>query len=232
MNRADFQLIDAIRSGCLADFNAAVDAGAYHSARDWNGNPALVVAYKTQRPDYARRLIALGADPHHIRDRRGDTLLIRSARTGDIGLLTVLLADAVDPSVAGQRDRTALHHAAKHGFDFVARSLIDHGANLDAGDNHRHAPLHLAARHGRTGVVRELLRAGATTNAQNHTSYTPAHEAAASGHADIAKQILGKERPHRRTHDFIRLVEQISHVAERHDHPEASKAIHAFAFEP
>lgn len=71
MSRADFQLIDAIRSGCLADFNAAVDAGAYHSARDWNGYPALVLTYKKQRPDYARRLIALGATG---RDRYRRTL--------------------------------------------------------------------------------------------------------------------------------------------------------------
>ena len=116
MSRADFQLIDAIRSGCLDDFNAAVDAGAYHSARDWNGNPALVVAYEKQRPDYARRLIALGADAHNIRDRRGDTLLIRSARTGDIGLLTVLLADDVDSSVAGQRERTVSASCGETGF--------------------------------------------------------------------------------------------------------------------
>lgn len=183
MSRADFQLIDAIRSGCLADFNAAVNAGAYHSACDWTGTPALVVAYKTQRPGYARRLIALGADPHNIRDRRRNTLLIRSARTGDIGLLTVLLNEDIDPSVAGQRDRTALRHAAKHRFDFVARSLIDHGANLDARDNHRHAPLYLAAMHGRTGVVRELLRAGTTTNAQNHTNYTPDRNEEATGFA-------------------------------------------------
>lgn len=231
MTRANSKVIAAIHSGCLDDFNNAVSRGASPSSRSWDGKPSLVVAFKKGRPEYARRLIALGADPHQLKDKRGDTLLIRSARTGDIELLNVLLAANVDPNGTGQRERTALHHAAKRGFDFVTRSLIKNGANVDATDNHRHALLHLAARHGRPGVVRELLSAHAATEAKNYISYTPALEAAASGNADIAKQLFGKARVHHRTHDFIRLVEHISLVAERHDHPEASKAIHAFAFE-
>tara|TARA_R110002073_G_scaffold8027_19_gene44867 strand:- start:1722 stop:2420 length:699 start_codon:yes stop_codon:yes gene_type:complete len=231
MTCADFKLIEAIRCSCLDAFNDAINCGASPLAKCWNGDPSLVVAYKAKRPDYARRLIALGADPHQIKDKRGDTLLICAARTGDIGLLSVLLDAEVNPNVVGQRERTAIHHAAKRGFDYITRLLIESKANIDATDNHRHAPLHLAARHGHPGVVRELLAAYAKTDAKNHTSYTPAHEAAASGHAEIAKQILKHERVHHGTHDFILLVEQISRVAERHDHHEASKDIQAFAFE-
>lgn len=232
MTRADFKLIAAIRSGCLDAFNDAVNCGASPSATSWNGSPSLIVAYKAQRPDFARRLIALGTDPHHLRDRRGDTLLIRAARSGDIGFTGVLLDAGVDPNAAGERERTALHHAAKRGFDFVARSLIQHKANVDATDDHRHTPIHLAARHGHSGVVRELLAGCAATDLKNHTDYTPAHEAAASGFADIAKQILKRERTHHRTHDFIRLVDQISRVAKRHNHPEVGEAIRDNAFAP
>ncbi|QDT07484.1 hypothetical protein K227x_59110 [Rubripirellula lacrimiformis] len=82
MNRADFKFIAAIRSGCLVDFNEAVDRGASPSSRSWDGTPSLVVASKARRPDYARRLIELGADPNQIKDKRGDTLLFRAARIG------------------------------------------------------------------------------------------------------------------------------------------------------
>lgn len=224
MKCADSQLFVAIRLGCLDRFNDAVQRGASLSSKFWRVGTPLEMAYTFKRPDFARRLIDLGADPHQTRNKRGDTLLVRAARTGDIGLLIVLLDADVDPNVKGERERTALHHAAKQGFDFVAKSLISYKANVDAIDNHRHAPLHLAV-HGNPGVVRELLAGYAQTNAKNHTSYTPAHEAAASGEAEIAKQILMSERDKRSTADFEDLVRQISNVAERHDHAEASRTI-------
>lgn len=218
MTLPDFQLINAVRNGCVREFDEAVGRGANPNAKDWNGTPSLVVAFKAQRPDMARRLIALGADPHQSGiDRRGDPLLIRAARTGDGGLLSVLLDADVDPNVTGQCQRTATHHAAKHGFDFVAAQLLDAGANPNAEDYHRNTPTHFAARYGRTGVIRELLRVHANGGVLNHTNWTPAHEAVAAGHVDIARKLLERGKHQHTTQGFSRLISSLQRVAELHD---------------
>tara|TARA_R110002074_G_scaffold395526_1_gene584008 strand:- start:5913 stop:6176 length:264 start_codon:yes stop_codon:yes gene_type:complete len=62
----NFQLLQAIKSNCLSDFDDAVSRGAASSARDLDGRSALEVAFRHSRPDLARRLIQNGADPNPI----------------------------------------------------------------------------------------------------------------------------------------------------------------------
>ena len=142
----NFRLLQAIQSGCLADFNEAVKDGASPSAKDLNGDHALVVAYKVGNPDLARRLIELGALPDGIIDGRGDHLIHRAARTGNYGFMSVLLEAGVDPNLRGAKQRTALHHSARLGHEYAVRLLLRHKANPSLEDTVSNTPLQLAAR--------------------------------------------------------------------------------------
>jgi ankyrin repeat protein len=225
----DYQLVEAVRSGCTRDFDEAIKRGANPNAKSWDGIPSLVVAFKSERPDMARRLIEHGADAHQSgTDRRGDPLIVRAARTGDIGLISVLLDADVDPNARGQCSRTAVHHAATRGFDFVTRTLLEANANPDARDHFRETPTHFAARHGRVGVIRELLRVHADTTVQNHTAWTPAHEAVAAGHADIAKQLLDRSKDLHSHQGFARLLGGLQRVAELHDQASVCEMLNAY----
>ena len=143
----NFRLLQAIQSGCLADFNEAVKNGASPSSRDLNGDHALVVAYKAGTPDLARRLIELGASPDGIIDGRGDHLIHRAARTGNYGFMSVLLEAGVDPNLRGAKQRTALHHSARPGHEYAVRLLLNYNADTMVEDHSLDRPASLAARH-------------------------------------------------------------------------------------
>lgn len=228
MTLPGFQLVDAVRSGCLADFQVALERGADPNAKSWDGKPSLIVAFQCGHPEFARRLIQRGADPHHIKDRRGDPLLIRAARTADIGMLSVLLEAGVDPDIKGQCRRTALHHAAKRGFDYVARQLVDTKASPAAKDCHRDTPLHLAARHGRRGVVRELLRVHANATTENDAGWTAVHEAVAAGHVEIARMLLDRSRASHSSDAFAQFVGVVLRVAEQRGQTALREALSDF----
>lgn len=141
----DLKLIEAVRTGCVSDFNEAVRAGASASAKSPDGHHALVVAYKAGQSDLARRLLALGASADEIVDGRGDHLIHRAARTGDYGFLSALLEAGVDPNLRGAKQRTALHHSARLGHEYSVRLLISNGADIKAEDANGDTPFRLAS---------------------------------------------------------------------------------------
>jgi ankyrin repeat protein len=105
---------------------------------------------------------------------------------------------------------TTLHLAAEHGYEHIARLLIENGADVDAwipqwhcndGDFNyetaRETSLHIAARLGHEGVVQTLLEHGAFVDAQDNIgefndtlvafSYTPLYAAATKGHERVVR---------------------------------------------
>src|SRR6185503_978222 len=90
-----------------------------------------------------------------------------------------------------KRDRcglTPLHTAAWNGSRGVVRSLLDHGADVNAtvrsaegySPEWGNTPLHYACRAGSKEIVEMLLNAGANVNASNQRGQTPLHMALAS----------------------------------------------------
>ena len=83
--------------------------------------------------------------------------------------------------------RTPLHEAAVRGETAVGRTLIDHGADVNAAAGDNITPLHLAACCGHREVVELLLAAHADLNVRD-TSHdaTPEEWATFWGHSGVA----------------------------------------------
>ena len=77
--------------------------------------------------------------------------------------------------------RTPLHAAARTGDTILARSLIAHGADVNACDWAGCTPLHHAAEREHTAIAKLLLRNGARVDAVNYLEQTPLHLAARAG---------------------------------------------------
>jgi len=82
-----------------------------------------------------------------------------------------------------KQTRTLLHRAAGDGNAEAVRSLIAHGADVDAKDGDGETPLHVAASEAPLDVVHMLIAHGADVNARDRY-----------GHAPLDKVFYGSER--------------------------------------
>ncbi len=111
------------------------------------------------------------------KDRASETALHKAARAGNVGVVTMLMANGGGVGgkkkggrlravgVRNKRRETPLHLAAEAGWEEVVVVLLGHGADLWATDCDGHTPLSLASANGHVSVVTLLLlRAGGSSS--------------------------------------------------------------------
>ena len=74
---------------------------------------------------------------------------------------------------------TALHVAAMHGHNSVAKLLIEHNADVNVRDCDGSTPLHIASCHGKVSIIKLLVHSGAKINGRTFNLSTPLHSSAA-----------------------------------------------------
>ncbi|KAL4709897.1 hypothetical protein ACJJTC_003860 [Scirpophaga incertulas] len=89
---------------------------------------------------------------------------------------------------------TALHYAAKFGFDELCHILLYNKANVNCFDKRGQTPLHMAAINNKSTVICCLLENGANINAMDLSGNTPLHYACEMGNIGACK-ILIKYKP-------------------------------------
>lgn len=113
----------------------------------------------------------------------------RLHKLSDAGAKTTGVKSALRRTVHyphGRGEPTLLHHAAEKGNPAVIRTLVSHGALLDARDKDSCTPLHLAT----DAAVELLLSLGASSSAKDRNGSRPLHHAATHNHASAVAALL------------------------------------------
>jgi ankyrin repeat protein len=122
--------------------------------------------------------------------------VFEAAAFGREARLRVLLTDAPDRVTALSDDGfTALHLAVFGGQEGAARTLIEHGADVDAcatASFARVRPLGTAAFVGSLELARILLDAGADVDGRSAEGHTALHTAAQNGDARFVRELVAR----------------------------------------
>jgi hypothetical protein len=190
---------------------AAVDM---HRLAVGHGRPNPRPSGKLDALDIVRRLLDCKANPdarlsapifqrqHTMGDMalgKGATPFMRAAKSGDVEVMTLLLAAGADPTLTMPNKATALMFAAGSGWrdgSPIAPSydqgtpeeaiqaialLLERGLDLNAATDNGDTALHLAVTNrGAPEIVRFLIARGASLKAQNKRGQTPLAAAMAS----------------------------------------------------
>ncbi len=121
-----------VMNGDLETASALLAAGADPNLATGLGVRPLHLAVENADAALAKRLLDAGADPK-ARDRAGESPVFMAARVGSAEILAALLergapADEREPTL----DQTPLMAAVRGGSLAVARTLVQHGADVDA----------------------------------------------------------------------------------------------------
>ena len=182
----------AAAKGDATEIERLVKAGAPIDARDSRARTPLHVATYMQKPDAARALMRLGADPNALESQQYDIVTI-AAVANDVPMLKVALDGGCKATnVTSPYQGTALIAAAHLGHDEVVRMLIAAKAPLDHVNNLGWtAPIESIVlgdggkRH--TATLKALVDAGANVNLADRSGDTPLTLAKKRGFSEMAK---------------------------------------------
>jgi len=98
----------------------------------------------------------------NTKNRFGDSLLHKAARSGQVSTNKRLLEEGANVNISDNNGWTPLHEACHYGHTVVASLLIDHDADMSKeGGDERETPLVHAAISGQLNVVKLLVKKGA-----------------------------------------------------------------------
>lgn len=157
-------LFCASREGHFEVVKTLVLGGADVNLPDDLGNMPLHRAYSL---DVAAYLITKGSKVN-AQNKIGKTALHNASKYSE-RVVPLLLLKGADVDLCGELGITALHRAST---GYVAKLLLDFGADPNARSSHGTTPLHFAAQNRISGVVSILIKYGADVNLQDGKGHT------------------------------------------------------------
>ena len=137
----DTEIIEAAKSGTIADARAALLQGQSVNSRSRGGDPAIVMAAQHGNLSVLKFLLEKGAKPDLYDRRTGKTALVAAAEIGAPAMIAVLLSYEADANLADRQGETPLMKAARSGSLESVRLLLEAGADVNATDYAGHTAL-------------------------------------------------------------------------------------------
>jgi ankyrin repeat protein len=117
--------------------------------------------------------------------------LLWAARMGKEEVLKLLLDETdINVNYKPQNGVTALHLATRHGYEAMAKQLLEKGSSVDCQDFSNETPLHYAAENGDRGLVALLLEYGANVHHLDVVGSNPLHKAVKSGIQNVIELLI------------------------------------------
>jgi len=141
-----------------------IRAGANVNAPNRYGITPLALACINGNAAIIQILLQAGADPNSA-SPEGETALMTASRTGKVEAVNRLLGRSAKVNVKENwKGQTALMWAAGEGHTYTAKSLVEHGADVQARSKGGFTPLLFAVRNAHIDTVRYLVTVGANVN--------------------------------------------------------------------
>jgi ankyrin repeat protein len=160
----------AVQNGRPEVVTRLIQSKANPNSKYENGEPLASGALNS--PAVLKALLDGGADPNQ-RSLNGQPLVARVV-SGPLEVLELLLSHGADASAQdAEHGYSALHYAVANAHPNAARTLIKHGANVNAQTKTGETPLHFAVRSRREDIATLLLDNGADPNLRDYKGQTP-----------------------------------------------------------
>ena len=201
VNVADSQsvtpLLLACERGALETINVLINAGAHINITDSYGETWIHWAMKGNcSKETLRAIISHGTDINTANDMHCTPLML-ACMLGKVEYINQLLHAGADIEIRGFKGATCIHHAIGRipyriiGKD-ILQTIIDHGADVNATDNHGKTALMEACEMRNVDAINILLDAGIDTNISDSFGNTCLHYAVCGFSSDDLIQRLLK----------------------------------------
>jgi hypothetical protein len=178
-------------SGVTLPQQLELDASGIDSL-DWMKRTPLMWAAWRDDCQNVRTLLSKGANPN-IADIEGTTALHYAASEACDKCVKALLDAGADPMSLHIHGKSPLHFAARRykrvNSESVIKSLLQHGANIEALDYDGCTPLIGAVQENRVHGVSILIKHGANVNGINYSSWPPIKEAIFLNHCEVLETL-------------------------------------------
>ena len=186
--------------GILINYGAAVNLRIQENEEHReNSKSILHLSLETGNVTIVSALIAAGADVN-VDLLNHPRVLTAACGSTNITIVQLLLGSGADVNASGKKrggratiddnEASALHMACSKGHEYIARVLLEHGAETEKEVETSGTPLQVAAGAGHVSLVRLLIGAGAKVD-HNNSNGTALSIASGNGYLDVAQELLG-----------------------------------------
>eukprot|EP00164_Ancoracysta_twista_P003145 GFYU01004195.1.p1 GENE.GFYU01004195.1~~GFYU01004195.1.p1 ORF type:complete len:404 (-),score=112.00 GFYU01004195.1:66-1277(-) len=179
----------AIRSGNVEKVESLLPHADINAVSD-SGNTAIHLAVANAHLTCLKLLLARKDLNVNVRDKLGETALLRAIRSNTELMAAALLDAGADTNIGNRERVTPLEWASYNRKTDLCRLLLKHGAKVDKTDKQNKTALHWAAEHGDEDTCVALLEANASLEMHDSQGDTPLLAAAKRNHLQIVRLLL------------------------------------------
>ena len=183
----------SISSGSYELVTYFADMGTDIYCKNNLGENCLHIAAKNSNLDLCKKLLGKYKFDVLTTDKKGQTALHHSARSGSYELFRYFIDLGADIECKNNLGWNCLHIAAQNGHLKLCKKLIDrHKLDLHLADEDGWAALHHSARNGSYDLVKYFADKGADINLVDESGMNCLHIAAKNGHLSLCKTLIDK----------------------------------------